>query len=211
MPVTSEVIPGMTRERMQNKKAPTAAYKLWHNRYRCQIQQMHLYEAQFIETGGMVTSGDTAVDEAMARNWVEVMLTPAAMAIFHSEGIAFKLNDHKSAADIYVLIYEHQQNWRSAMATRINLVEAPTDDLRKLDELAAELYRYARPYLQSMESFHGKLGSALDNIRRRRGGIRRRLEEAAAPVSKVAEEHTPMAKTIEEMMVAKTQRIRPWQ
>lgn len=182
----------------------SAAYKIFHYKFICSIAAMHLQRQEHLEVFGYVTSGDAKVDRALAHAEMHVQLTIAAMAQFYDEGIPFKLVDPKDSVKIYQTIHQHLMDWKQHIEFS-STFEAPIDELRKLDAVAAEVYGHARFHMQSAP-YHGVLLRNIDGIVGRRGGIRRRGQaprqqepydprgpQQNAPQSPMAGAYTPMA------------------
>lgn len=181
----------------------TAAYKIFHYKFICSIAAMHLQRQEHLEVFGYVTSGDAKVDRALALADMHVQLTIAAMAQFYDEGIPFKLVDPRDSVKIYQYINQHLLDWKQHIEFS-STTEAPIDELRKLDLVAAEVYQHARHYIQSAP-FHSTLLNTIGGISARRGGMRRRGEPPrqvdangqpaapAAPAAPMVGAYTPMA------------------
>lgn len=203
----SEVMDPATILPRRNTKNHTPAYKIWHYKFMCNIAQMHLVSAEFLELGGSVTSGIPAIDRQMANNTCTVQLSPAAMAQYLAEGASMTLVEMKDAATIYQMIYDHLSNWQLALQNNPHVVNAPLQDLQQLDALAAAIYPQARYHFRS-DPFHGHLVSVLGGLARGRGGLGRTGSvinpgPAVKPPLLGPETHTPMANSLAQAAMEK--------
>lgn len=197
--ITSQTIPNYKPADTTEK---TAAYKLFHYRFLCEVAQMHLYEAKWLDQGGFITTGDPNLDRQMAVQPVVVQLTPAAMARFHDEGVEMRLVTPEDSVKIYQIIYDHLRDWETAVNFNVNLVNGPVDELKMFDRLAAEVYKLARFYWKG-EAYHGRF----QQFNQRRGGRRQFLEGASVPTVDNKPDHTPMSDAIVQGL---GNRHRPW-
>lgn len=178
----------------------SAAYKIFHYPFLCRIAQMHLVSAEVIAQVGSLTTGNAAEDRNLALQQVDVQLTIAAMAEYLSEGAAITITNPEDAANVYRIIKRHLDDWMEASQANMHLLSAPNEDLHKLDELAGEVYPYAR-HLLIEKPFHGQLTNRLQELLARRGGIGRlsratQTEQKQERQQTTAPTHTPMADAI---------------
>ena len=122
----------------------TAAYKIFHYRFKCTIQPIHLYSEKVLKEGGFVTSGFAEIDRAAMHKFVPCHLLIAAMAEYADEGVPFYLTDPRDAVKIYQIIRQHLRDHLNSAHNDINHVKVSLDDLRKLDALAELIYPISR-------------------------------------------------------------------
>ena len=205
-------IESQTVERLlPRKKLQTAAYQIINYYFPCRIQNIHRFTTDSLREVGMVTSGSKAVDRVMALQYVDVSLPISGMAEYLSQGVSVQLVQPEDTAKIYRIIKQHLDDWFVEAQTNLHCMESPDEDLRKLDELAAEIYPYAR-YFMADTPFHGRLTDTLASIILARGGSTRGIEAEKNAEMKNARDsaiptHTPMADTIAKMTQARRQ---PW-
>lgn len=183
------------------RKEHTAAYKIFHYDFECRIAEMHLNSEECLRMTGTLTTGNAAWDRALATQLRDVRLTIAAMAEYVAEGATFSITKPEDSAKIYRLIKEHLDEWMVHTQNSLHALDVPTDDLRKLDQLAGYVYPHARYFLKD-KPFHGELANLLARISQRRGGLSRTkiaLDAAALSqpvVDSMPKVHTPLADMI---------------
>lgn len=196
---------------LPRKGLQTAAYKIFHYYFPCRIQNIHRFTAQSLTEVGMVSSGNKAVDRVMALQYVDVTLPIAGMAEYLSQGVNVQIVDPNDTAKIYRIIKQHLDDWFMEAQSNLHCMESPDEDLRKLDDLAAEIYPFAR-YFMADTPFHGRLTDTLASIILARGGSKRGIEseknaELKNARNAVTPAHTPMADTIAKLTQARRE---PW-
>lgn len=197
--IQSETIPGYVHAQPVKQ---TNAYKLFNYRFLVEIAQMHLYDSKWLESSGVVTTGNPVLDRQTALQPMVAQLSPAAMAEFHDEGVEMRLVNPEDSVRIYQMIYDHMKDWQHAVNFNVNINDAPLEDLRKFDALATEVYKLARYYWKE-KPYHGQFGQFLQS----RGRRRTFLDGTSNPEAINKPDHTPMADSI-----AKTlgDRKKPW-
>lgn len=210
----SVAIPGMTKEKMQEQALPlSAAYVIWHRRFDCRIPQMYLHNLEAESIIGAPTSGDPQLDRQMARQMMPAAMTIAAMALLRREGASILIDSQDDAVTIYNTIYKHQQDWKRELAVSLHRRNAPVDDLRMLDDLAGEIYPFARRRIAELHAFHGQLGDGFETFFSHLGSFRQRNKEieqeqkidVIQPV-----QHTRTSDDVAEMMAKRRQRFAQW-
>lgn len=194
------------------KTKHSAAYKIFHYPFLCKIAQMHLQSTEVLLQAGSYTTGNAAEDRALATQPVDVQLTIAAMVGYHSEGASITITNPQDAATIYLIIKQHLDDWFDATAQSMHRVEAPGKDLENLDNLAGEIYPYAR-YFLTEKPFHGQLVNRLQALLAQRGGLGRtsrldRLQQQKEQRDVKPTQHTPMADAIQQNVAT---RRKAWQ
>ena len=185
---------------LPRKSQQTPAYQIFHFYFPCRIQNSHRYTPEALKEVGLVSSGDRAIDRAQALQFVDVTLSIAGIAEYLSQGVAVQLTRSEDSAKIYRIIKQHLDNWLHFVRSNVHCIESPDDDLRKLDELATEIYPHAK-YFMVETPFHGTLADSLASIILARGGQKKVLQSENATNVKAAREqmvpvHTPMADSI---------------
>lgn len=156
----------------------SAAYQIFHRYFKCWMPQHHLYDRQFMETFGIPTSSDRDVDRELANSDTLCQLTVAEMAQHLNNGANLTLEDPKDSVVIYKLIQEHMRDWQAIVSDTFNTTEPPIDDLKMLDELAAEVFKIAHHYIEKDDG-----GSRLFNKLSSMESKRAMSRFAPAPVS----------------------------
>jgi hypothetical protein len=184
------------------KEKASPAYRLFHHRYRCAIQQIFLLDAGVMEKWGAPTSGDAARDKEQLNAWVEVRPTPVEMCQFLQNGAAIQFHDDRTATEVYLDLVAHLRAWISAFESNPNLRHAPLEDLRVFDELAAAIYPYANANLMSNEDDAG-YGAYLARNSRRSSGLMSRNRAALAEkqtVTGIRSIYRPLSEAVAEKL-----------
>ena len=192
-----------------NGEAHTAAYKIWHYLFEVVIAKIHLESAEYTREAGVVVTGNKDIDFTMAQEKVHARFTAWALAEYVSEGVSFTVPNSEDCAKMYQMIQEHQSDWLHAAESNPNIVEAPIEDLRKLDELAGYLFPFARLHLMG-RPFHGKFMETIDSIKSRRGGMTRHRMSAQSSIEAPADptqRHHPLS---EALALKIKDRKQPW-
>lgn len=206
---TTEVIANFAPKNDPSKH--TAAYKICHYRFIVRIAQMHLISQQALDNTWRVTSGNAAVDRAMAEELVQAQLTIAEMAEHHANGATMSLVNPEDSTRIYGIIHEHLMDWMRQLQTSVTVSNAPLEDLRRLDALAGDVYLIARYYWQKTP-YHGKLTDFLQKLSRTVGGQvgRTSRRDPANILNEPAQQpeqtqvHTPMADALAKLAHTRT-------
>lgn len=132
-------------EKRFDPKTATPAQKVFKFFYRCQINKIHTVSKEQLKQFGSITTGDKAVDEAMANEMVYANYSPADMAEFYDRGIAFYIDDRSKTRQIYFDIVELLREWERVAADPLHVEEVPLESLEKLERFAGAVYTAARP------------------------------------------------------------------
>lgn len=126
-------------------KTATPAQKVFKFFYRCQLNKIHTVSQEQLRQFGSITTGDKAVDEAMANEMVYANYSPADMAEFYDRGIAFYIDDRSKTRQIYFDIVELLKDWERVAADPLHTEPVPIESLEKLERLAGALFTASRP------------------------------------------------------------------
>lgn len=183
---------------MQQSKAikydeyDTAAFKIFHKTFECMVRQVDLYDMDYIETRGLVTTGDAQLDDEIAQSKVRCGKTIAALAEMYDEGINIELVDHGAdAPTIYELVIEHVDTMARYIegATTIAMMnerlERQYDDLVKMERLAYAVYPIAHKVSQIQER---QTTTGITKMLRKKASDKWRPVGAKAPEQKPIEE-----------------------
>ena len=177
---------------MKEKMDHTPAYKIFHYYYQCQLPQHFLYSQEYVKTFGVPTTGKSDIDWELSQTMVPAQLTIAEMAEMLDEGANVILTDPHDAVSIYNTIYAHLEQWRVQVAEGFSALDPPIEDLRKLDALAAQVYKVGRAYMPKPTQ-----GSSLLQSLERMEGRRKTRRPTAAPEQKpVFRDHEPISELI---------------
>lgn len=180
----------------------TAAYRLFHHPRRCMVQQMFTINREVAEKFGTLTSGDATRDREMRNEWVNVLLMAPDMCEMIERGASIMFDNPAVATKLYLDLVEHLRNWLHLFETDPNVTEAPINDLRQFDELAALIFPYAAPSLMKHEDDAG-YGAFMAKLRR--GGRvtldwRNRGQAADPTLPKPTQKYRPLSDAIADWM-----------
>jgi len=185
----------------------SAAYRIFHYYYKCWMPQHHLYDRAFMDTFGIPTTGDREVDRELAGSETLCQLNIADMAEHLSNGANLTLETPKDSVAIYQTVREHLMDWKRIVEDPINTSEPPVDDLRKLDELAGEIYKVAKGYMEKDDG-GSRLFRHLNAMESRRGISRHAPQSEEKKESRMPSEHKPVSDFIAKTAFTKTHRWR---
>lgn len=188
---------------MSNTSEHSPAFKIFHYYYKVYIPQSHLYSRDYIQQFGIPTSGNKAIDREMANSKTLAQLTIAQMADHFSNGANMILQESSKSVEIYGIIRDHLLKCKQQAENPVGGEPPPMDDLRKLDELATELYKIAKGYMNEAPE-DSNLFRRLDSLGSRRA---MRRERDLPEERRVPEEHTPISDAIAK---ANFQRTKQW-
>lgn len=140
----------------------TAAFKIFHYPYYCRVRGIHLVSETQLEIFGIVSSGNNSIDRAVAMEFIDCQLTIEQMAELFADGVSIQLSEPEKSVAIYEILKQHLEDHLNNVTYAVNMTKSPVEDLRKLEALAAEIYKIARMYRQvddlSKTGVLGKLG-----------------------------------------------------
>lgn len=177
---------------MIDRKNHTAAYKIFHYYFRCYIPQNHLYSNDYLRDFGIPTTGNKAIDQAMGASKTLVQVTIMEMAEHLDNGANITLENNAKSVEIYNIIKDHLAEWQRQVKNNLIITSAPIEDLRKLDNLATEVYKIAKGYMKNAPSQSG-LFNKLRAMEQRRG-ISKTGEEKVTRI--IPNEHKPVTDMI---------------
>lgn len=186
----------------QDNPNHSPAYKIFHYNFEVTIPTIYLYSPEYLKTFGLSSSGDKRVDEGQVMAPTRAHLTIAAMAEYHDEGASIGLINPEDSARIYTYISQHLRDWKDSVSRDINRRNAPTEDLRKLENFAKEVYKSARHFIQE-EPTNSSLFNKLNEMGRRRPTLRG--ESVKRPKVELPEKHENL---IDDLIVEHSKRNR---
>ena len=119
---------------------------------------MHLVNLDTVDVFGIHSSGDAAVDAALAKETVDCQLTIATMAEMVDEGCSFSLVEPEKSVVIYEILVQHLKDIQEAASLGTRRSVVPAEDLRKLNTLANEIYKGAARYIKPGTQIGGLMG-----------------------------------------------------
>lgn len=117
---------------------PHAAWKLFNNRYLCDLKVMDFYSLDYLKEVGIGTSGDAQLDDEAKRGGIHAYLTPIEIITKHYDGVVVTILT--GAPEIYELIKQHLNDWLTSLMYYNFPYQPPMDDLYRLENFAELLH-----------------------------------------------------------------------
>lgn len=182
----------------------TAAFKIWNYYWECMIAQHYVLSDATTEIFGFPTSGNKEVDRNLANSKMRVQLTIDQMVEYFDKGAEIEILEIKDTVKIYEIVNRHLSDWHSAVHVNAAIVEAPMEDLRKMDRFASDLYRIAKTHME-VAPVGGQLAQRIRAMEGRRAIGRRSKEEVKKTVPT---EHKGLSEDIGKESFRRTNRFR---
>jgi len=140
-----------------------AIWKIYNLYFRILVEQRFSYEEEEVAHFGVLTSGDSDVDDEDAKRPVLKQHTIWELAKYLNRGIDFSLCDWEQSVIIYGLIDEALKQILSAASEQIHYdtKDYPMEDIRILDEFAAEMWKKAKGYYKHNPKHEGSILSGI--------------------------------------------------
>lgn len=192
---------------MSQEEEHTPAYVIFHYKFNYSIPALHFYSQAYLDTVGILSTGDKAMDREVMNNHINTRGTIMEIATKFSEDVPIKLENTRDSVKMYEAVREHLVSWTRELALGSNVGDAPVEALRILDAFATSIFEMARRYkptLQKRTSISTKLQSLGGNAGQ---ALRRGIPPANAPAinrPKELEVHKPMIDIIDEYFNRRT-------
>lgn len=115
---------------------------IWDYTWLVSIPQLETTSDSYINHFGMPSSGNSAIDKELARQWIKTYRSINEMVEYHRAGIPFKILNMADVQQIYNYVEEHLQGWLYNMKNSLNIGDVPIDDLMALNDFANSLFKY---------------------------------------------------------------------
>lgn len=155
----------------------TVAQRVYYDRYYCTVPEAYFQTKESLSVYGMLHLEDKRANAAAMHRPRTVHIPIAGMCIYLEEGAPIQLLYPEECVEIYKVIVEHLNNWKSLMGGLVT-VQPPMEDLRTLDTLAEMLYPLVKHY--SPKTIRNSLFK--DTLRL--VGVAQELEGLGAPLSR---------------------------
>lgn len=181
----------------------TNAFKVFHYHFYFRVPKMFTITQEELDGRGFITSGNPLRDKEMAKEPVDVRGTIRQMVNYRRDGATITLNyPVKDSVRIYEYITGYLDEVTEALYRSFNTRPPDQELLRDLDELAADVYKVARHYIQT----NARENTGLGIFERQRsfglGGKKSRIKV------NVEKEHKSMSESIS---MTALERNKPWQ
>lgn len=122
---------------------PEPGSQIWTRLFHVRVPYRDTLSAEEIRMFGMPTVGDAGIDKAMHDDLVDRWITIDRMVALYQDGARIELATHTDSKLIYDIIHEHLTLWAQRLEGRINVGDAPIEDLVTLDRFAAVMFPHA--------------------------------------------------------------------
>lgn len=88
------------------------------------------------------------LNSSVSKEIRQCYLNIAQMTDYFKEGIVVAVPRHEDTKTIYRFVSAHIEKWKEIIVNRLNVGNAPLEDLIALDEFAAKVYKHARHHMK---------------------------------------------------------------
>lgn len=165
----------------------STAYMLEHYQFLYSIPTANFYDKEFHDKVGMILSGDKELDKTLATAPMHTGSNILVMAQRHYDDVPMRLQNPAHSLAIYTICKRALDEWLKAIRTDLNVVDAPTLELRILDEFADTMFdtaKYYQPKLEPTRSLADRLRSmrtSIPQFERNPDRVSKRQEEERKP------------------------------
>lgn len=130
-----------------NNDVDTPHWKIWNDRFLCQMKYIDTMSVDYIKIFGTLTTFDSELDRQSHNEIVDRYLTVIKMVEYFNDGIPVYIKHPEDSKKIYILIQEHLQNWAKELQVSLRSDKAPLEELEIMDRFAEKVYEHAKWYL----------------------------------------------------------------
>ena len=121
-------------------------WPLWNRLFLCRVPFMQTMSKDYIRIHGVPMTGHVESDRSTHNELVQRMLSINQMVEFFKRGVTIAVVRAEETKEIYDYISAHLQAWRRELEVSLDVRNAPLEDLKWLDKLAASVYIHAQHY-----------------------------------------------------------------
>lgn len=138
----------------------TTAMRLFNQRFLCEVKELTYRTIADITHHGVPSSGDAALDAAIAASWFPIYLTPVMCATMYHDGEWVMIKNKADIEAIYRLIDRHLDDWRLVLDENIFFTPiVPVEDLIVLDTFAQALLKSSKGFTEPMTARPDRLAA----------------------------------------------------
>lgn len=131
-----------------DKKGRETRWYLWHEVYLVRLPRIQLMSEDEIRNYGLLDSGSVVENRLTMHEMAEVML-PIVKIMYHYEnGARISVVKPSDTKWIYDRITAHLEAWKKYLDTKLNIGNAPIEDLIRLDKFANAVYPHATEFFK---------------------------------------------------------------
>lgn len=120
------------------------SYYIFNSKFLCRVPYIATRSVDHIRHFGMPSTGYKELDKGTESELVTFYLSIAQMAEYFKKGTVVRILKNDDIVRIYEIISEHLNAWKLELSKRLNIGDAPVEDLIVLDQLANAVYVHAR-------------------------------------------------------------------
>lgn len=120
---------------------------IWEKLYLVSIPEIYATSETFVRMYGTPVTLDRGIDAALSNQWFTRYMTIDNMVDLWREGAHIKIHQEDDIKEIYDLLADHLEGWKSQLERGINIGGAPIHDLIAMDDFANTIYKFARHHL----------------------------------------------------------------
>lgn len=119
---------------------------LWEEKFLCRVPFMQTMSKDYLRIHGVPFTGHVESDRSMHQELVQRMLSINQMTEFFGQGTVISVCKHEDTKRIYEYISNHLKAWKRELEVALDVRNAPLEDLKLLDRLAASVYVHAQEH-----------------------------------------------------------------
>ncbi|MNU19714.1 hypothetical protein D3C71_79470 [compost metagenome] len=120
---------------------------LWNELFLCRVPFMQTMSKDYVRIHGVPFTGHVESDRATHQELVQRMLSINQMTEFFKHGTNVSVCKHEDTKRIYEYISNHLRAWKRELEVSLDVRNAPLEDLKMLDRLAASVYVHAQEHM----------------------------------------------------------------
>ena len=117
---------------------------IWDWYFKVSVPYMQTRSVEDIRQFGARLSDVPEVDKDINNQFMTTMKTIAQMIDLYKEGVTIRVIDPNDITTIYECVSKHIYAWREQINTKVNIGDAPLQDLILMDEFAHSIYPNAK-------------------------------------------------------------------
>lgn len=120
------------------------AYYIFNEKYLCRVPYLATRSEDHLRKYGMPITGLPEYDKGLANELQDRYLSIAQMVEFYKKGVVVRVVKYGDTKRIYERITDHLVAWQEALKWRLNIGNAPLEDLVIMDQFANAVYEHAK-------------------------------------------------------------------
>lgn len=126
------------------EKDRDTSYYIFNEKYYCSVPHIDMRSSDHLRMFGMPSCGIKEIDNETAHERIDTYISIAQMAEYHKRGARVAVKKPADTKKIYERISDHLNAWKDMITYKLNIGDAPYQDLILLDQLANAIYEHAK-------------------------------------------------------------------